>query len=69
MADDPENGAVPSTPSPRTGKADVGSSAAMMSGLVIVSRITGFFRTWCQALALGATVAASCYTVANGLPN
>ena len=47
----------------------VGRSAAMMSGLVIVSRITGFFRTWCQALALGATVAASCYTVANGLPN
>ncbi|MBQ6395598.1 MAG: murein biosynthesis integral membrane protein MurJ [Atopobiaceae bacterium] len=66
MADDPKRGSAKPVPS---GKGDVGSSAAMMSGLVIVSRITGFFRTWCQALALGATVAASCYTVANGLPN
>ena len=47
----------------------VGRSAAMMSGLVIISRITGFFRTWGQAFALGATVTASCYTVANNLPN
>ena len=47
----------------------VSRSAAMMSGLVIVSRITGFFRTWCQAFALGVTVTASCYTVANNLPN
>ena len=41
----------------------------MMSGLVIISRITGFFRTWGQAFALGTTVTASCYTVANNLPN
>lgn len=47
----------------------VGRSAAMMSGLVIVSRITGFFRTWCQSWALGATVMSSCYTIANNLPN
>lgn len=47
----------------------VGRSAAMMSGLVIISRITGFFRTWCQSWALGATMLSSCYTVANNLPN
>ena len=47
----------------------VGRSAALMSVLVIVSRLTGFFRTWGQAFALGVTVTASCYTVANNLPN
>lgn len=47
----------------------VGRSAAMMSALVIVSRITGFIRTWAQAFALGTTLLASCYTVANNLPN
>jgi putative peptidoglycan lipid II flippase len=40
-----------------------------MSVLVIVSRITGFFRTWGQAFALGTTLLSSCYTVANNLPN
>lgn len=49
--------------------ASVGRSAALMSGLVIVSRLTGFFRTWAQAFALGVTVMASCYSVANNLPN
>ncbi len=47
----------------------VGRSAALMSALVIVSRLTGFFRTWGQAFALGVTVMSSCYTVANNLPN
>ena len=47
----------------------IGRSTAMMSGLVVISRITGFFRTWGQAFALGATVTASCYTIANNLPN
>ncbi|MGI6230304.1 MAG: lipid II flippase MurJ [Tractidigestivibacter sp.] len=47
----------------------VGRSAAMMSFLVIVSRITGFFRTWGQSFALGAGMVASCYSVANNLPN
>ena len=49
--------------------AQVGRSAALMSGLVIVSRLTGFFRTWGQAYAIGVTVMASCYSVANNLPN
>ena len=47
----------------------VGRNAAMMSALVVVSRITGFVRTWAQAFALGTTLLASCYTVANNLPN
>lgn len=47
----------------------VGHSAAMMSGLVIISRITGFLRTWAQAFGLGATMTASAFTVANNLPN
>lgn len=49
--------------------AQVGRSAALMSSLVIVSRLTGFFRTWGQAYAIGVTVMASCYSVANNLPN
>ena len=44
------------------------SSAALMSVLVIISRLTGFARTWAQAYAVGATVLASCYEVANNLP-
>ncbi|WP_077598721.1 murein biosynthesis integral membrane protein MurJ [Olsenella urininfantis] len=47
----------------------VSRSAALMSVLVIISRITGFFRTWGQAYALGVTALASAYTVANGMPN
>ena len=47
----------------------VGKSTALMSGLVIVSRITGFFRTWAQAYGLGASLTASAFTVANGMPN
>ncbi|WP_084522339.1 murein biosynthesis integral membrane protein MurJ [Atopobium fossor] len=49
--------------------AGIGRSAALMSGLVILSRITGFFRTWGQAYALGVTLVSSAYTVANNLPN
>ena len=47
----------------------VGCSAAMMSVLVIIRRLTGFFRAWGQAYALGVPVTASCYSVANNLPN
>ena len=54
---------------PKTLHASVSASAALMSGLVILSRITGFFRTWGQAYALGVTVVSSAYTVANNLPN
>ncbi|OUO35585.1 murein biosynthesis integral membrane protein MurJ [Olsenella sp. An290] len=61
---------TPAAPAGDAGTSDVvGRSAAMMSALVIVSRITGFVRTWAQAYALGTTLLASCYTVANNLPN
>ena len=40
----------------------VGRSSAMMSVLVMISRVTGFFRTWAQAYAVGVTMLASCYT-------
>ena len=53
----------------QNGEASVGRSAALMSVLVIISRITGFLRTWGQAYALGVTALASCYTIANNLPN
>ena len=56
------------TSSKRT-EAQVGRSAAMMGVLVIISRITGFLRTWGQAYALGVTALASAYTVANNMPN
>jgi putative peptidoglycan lipid II flippase len=75
MAEDPSKDSMRQTaetaesePEPGS-EAQVGRSAAMMSGLVIVSRLTGFFRTWAQAYALGVTVIASCYSVANNLPN
>ena len=48
---------------------DVGRSAALMSGLVIVSRITGFFRTWAQAFGMGTTLVSSAFTVANNMHN
>lgn len=44
------------------------SPAALMSVLVVISRLTGFARTWAQAFAMGATVLASCYEVANNMP-
>ena len=50
-------------------QAKVGSNAALMSFFVVISRLTGFFRTWGQAYAIGVTVMASCYTIANNLPN
>lgn len=44
-------------------------SSTIMSLLVIVSRITGFFRTSAQAWALGVTGLASTYAVADAMPN
>ncbi|WP_082629870.1 murein biosynthesis integral membrane protein MurJ [Olsenella massiliensis] len=50
-------------------EAQVGRSAALMGVLVVISRVTGFLRTWGQAYALGVTALASAYTVANNMPN
>ena len=46
---------VPAEDSAEAKTAQVGRSAALMSVLVIVSRLTGFFRTWGQAYAIGVT--------------
>ena len=50
-------------------EASISRNAAMISVLVVISRITGFLRTWAQARALGITMMASCYAIANNLPN
>ena len=49
--------------------ASVTRSTAVMSGAILVSRITGFVRTWAMAFALGNTILTSAYNVANNLPN
>ena len=67
-AQDPEPAATDDAPAAGSEEA-VGRSAAMMSVLVILSRITGFFRTWGQSSVLGISMVASCYSVANNLPN
>lgn len=43
-------------------------SATIISVCVLLSRITGFFRTWAMAFAMGSTFLASSYQVANNLP-
>ncbi len=52
-----------------TADPNVGASAALISICTIISRITGFARTWAMAFALGATFLSSSYQVANNLPN
>lgn len=47
----------------------VGSSAALISLCTIISRVTGFIRTWAMAFALGVSALSSSYQVANTLPN
>ncbi len=48
-------------------RADLGRNTRMMGALVILSRLTGFLRTWSQAFAVGATIISSCYTLSNNL--
>ncbi|MDO8848567.1 MAG: murein biosynthesis integral membrane protein MurJ [Coriobacteriia bacterium] len=47
----------------------VARSTAMMSASTLVSRLTGFMRTWAMGYALGLTVLADSYDIANNLPN
>lgn len=49
--------------------ASVGGSAALISVCTIISRVTGFLRTWSMAYALGATFLSSSYQIANNLPS
>ena len=48
--------------------ASVAKSTALMSAATLVSRLTGFVRTWAMAFALGNSVVTSAYQVANNLP-
>lgn len=50
-------------------KRSITTSAAIISICTIISRITGFIRTWAMAFALGSTMLSSAYQVANNLPN
>ena len=43
----------------------VGRSAGLMTILTIVSRVTGFIRTWAMAAAIGMSLLSSSYQVAN----
>lgn len=49
--------------------AQLGHNAMLISICTIISRITGFARTWAMAFALGATALSSSYQVANNLPS
>ena len=44
-------------------------SAALMSACTLISRATGFIRTWAMAFALGNTVMAAGFSLANNMPN
>lgn len=47
----------------------IARSTAMMSALTLISRVTGFIRTWAMAFALGNTILAASFSLANNLPN
>lgn len=46
-----------------------GRSAGMMSVLILVSRLTGFVRTWAMGAALGLSLLSSSYQIAYNLPS
>lgn len=46
-----------------------GRSAGMMSALILVSRLTGFVRTWAMGAALGLSLLSSSYQIAYNLPS
>ncbi len=47
----------------------IGGSAALISVCVMISRVTGFIRTWAMGFAMGTTLLSSSYQVACNLPN
>lgn len=47
----------------------VAKSTGMMSALILFSRVTGFIRTWAMAFALGNSLLAASFSLANNLPN
>lgn len=46
-----------------------GRSAGMMTALILVSRLTGFVRTWAMGAALGLSLLSSSYQIAYNLPS
>ena len=52
-----------------TATPSVARSTALMSACTLVSRATGFIRTWAMAFALGNTIMAAGFSLANNLPN
>lgn len=68
-SEDSSRDARATQPEPASDASSIGGSAALISFFVIISRITGFVRTWAMAFALGSTMLASSYQVANNLPN
>lgn len=56
-------------PEPAPAKKSVARSTAIMSMCTLASRATGFIRTWAMAFALGNTVLAAGFSLANNLPN
>lgn len=61
--------ATPAEPPSRGVDEAVGRSAMVISLCVMVSRITGFIRTWAMGFAMGTTLLSSSYQVACNLPN
>lgn len=47
----------------------IARSSMLMTAATLLSRITGLLRTWAMAFALGNTLIASAYNVANNMPN
>ncbi len=54
---------------PAVARPTIARSTAVMSASTALSRVTGFVRTWAIAFALGRTLIASSYAVANNIPN
>ena len=52
-----------------TDKSQVARNTALMSSATLISRVTGFLRTWACAFALGNTLLTSAYQIANTMPN
>lgn len=63
----PRNTGADEGTSSQSKDADIARSTRMMSALIVLSRLTGFARTWAQAFAVGATIISSCYTLSNNL--
>ncbi|AEB07364.1 virulence factor MVIN family protein [Coriobacterium glomerans PW2] len=44
-------------------------SARLMTGLIVLSRVTGFIRTWAMAFGIGISTVSTAFQISNNLPN